>query len=377
MLSLDESKRLLMLSKSDVGDTIRDYFIAIERMFRDCLRDPTHNAQLIHLIRGGHPPQVNDGDGLILFFKNHLDPPPSEWCGEKTSFMFKMLSMSLRADGHEFNVSLSELATFTGQRKNNLKRSLKKLKKGKDYQLLTDELNNSGRPIEIITLTIDAVKLILMAAPSAIGDVMRTYMLEAESLFKRCLADPSNNFIDISRGQLVKYDSKALNLEQSYAKEAELCIKLRGKDVFYIYELHPTNTDKRVFDYGMTYRFESRGDEHRTRFKCEATIINAWPIVNMSRRETHNLETSVGVFISRLRLKHRYMSAKETFTINRDEDLDTIVSFVERQVNKQQPPPTTIPDSRSSERGHELEMKKLELEIMKVQLEMRRLEVAQ
>ena len=121
-----------------------------------------------------------------------------------------------------------------------------------------------------------------------------------------------------------------LQFAERYKYEALQIQKNMGKDVLYIFQLHPEDVcDIRIYKYGITDRLLKRGDEHRKRFKCAVTLEFSITM-EVSRTLLTNLEASLGWFTSRIGLREKYMKSNETFIINENDttSFDEVVSFI-------------------------------------------------
>lgn len=142
--------------------------------------------------------------------------------------------------------------------------------------------------------------------------------------------------------------NKRLQFSESYKNEALKQREYANMDVVYIFQLHADVPEKNIYTYGITYEFDKRGDAHRKRYGCEATIVHVWPAV-LTRYEIRKFEVSIGQYTSRIGLRENYMKSSETFICNKNDtnSIANMIAFVN----------DTLPESLSVRR---LEMAKIQ-----------------
>lgn len=296
---------------------------------------------------------------------------------QRLDVLINMLIISLNADlsNDPFPVNLDDLAAALGYRIDNLTTQLKdNFDEKTDYIIFPDvsgklQSDNKtdtkrGRPRTYIRVTNDCAKELCTMRRNDIGRYVRKYFLIMEKLVKDYIRNPRDSALSFLRKEIKERVNPRLIHAESYKREAIAIRDTVNKDVIYIYQIHAQDLSGRLaYTYGITYKFGDRGNQHRSRYKCECTLVKWWTC-QMPRSDISRFETSIGHFAGRIGTRENYMDSRETFVVEiaDAESLPAIITFIE----------DTIPPQHESDLTLELKMLVLARERERDQMEYKR-----
>ncbi len=152
----------------------------------------------------------------------------------------------------------------------------------------------TGRPGDMIYMTIDTIKVICLMAPTQKGQQFRRYYIEMEKLFKQYVSTKIFNKLNNPIPELNKHDFDVN--------------KYKDKEVLYI-----INIIDNLYKFGITNNIYRRLKNHEGKFKYQY-VVKCWDCTN--RTVSRKIENDIKKYIRINKLQRTYNKATEVLEID-------------------------------------------------------------
>lgn len=298
---------------------------------------------------------------------------------QQLNLLINMLIASLKADinAAEYPVSASDLSISLGYTRSRkfIEFIIDNFDEKTDYKIAAP--SGAANEKSELSLTIGCAKEACMISKKPNAKIVRKYFIVMEKLVKDYIRNPNNSALSFLHAEVVKRIPEVVNPclihTESYTREAIAVRESDGKDVVYIFQIHaPDTPNKRVYTYGITYKFADRGKQHRARYKCDCTLVQSWT-TDVPRSTISRFETSIGHFAGNIGTREKYMDSRETFVTEEGDatSLPAIIAFISDTIPIQDVNNITYELERmklvnlenARRDDHEYRMRKLELRV--------------
>ena len=268
----------------------------------------------------------------------------SKWTQQQIDETVSYLVQSLTIDEskEQYPIKLDEIAKlleYTEFRKAQLL-LLENFKENLDYCLLEnkDEQNKpkkvgrGGHNKKNYVLTSTCAKQLCMLSNTKKAKSFRMYFIIIEDLLKEIIKDPTNKLVNNVREKIetLTLGEKFKSIEEELDLESEY----KDKNIIYFHKLLDYKSDTHdIYKYGITFRIEPRGDEHRKRFG-DTRLIAVVDVNDLTYKQSIDTETSIRMLCKKLGVYHPYEKSNETFKVLKSDGADVIINQVKKNVDK-------------------------------------------
>jgi phage anti-repressor protein len=214
-----------------------------------------------------------------------------------------------------------------------------------DYSLLTlkqriiGKVKKGGRSKKNYVLTAACAKQLCMMSNTKKAKGFRMYFIIIADLLKDIIKDSENKLVEVVRTTIAdniagnkKQEPSLIQKFEEIKLEVDLEYEYKDKSVIYFHKLN-SESEYDIYKWGITYRIEQRGGEHKKRFG-NTTLIDVIDIDHLTYKQGFNLETSIRTICKKLGIYFPYENSNETLRVKKTDNVNVVIDYVKEQSKK-------------------------------------------